>query len=103
MPTRLIARSQARAAPESDLHGTVFTPLVHASSIPPFLDAPYPTKSLLNRTIFSFHYRTYRRSIKAVMRFYSSIAEPKESAFKLTHVLQACRRFFGLPVYLFVQ
>ena len=68
MPTRLLARSHARAAPERDVHVTVLTPLVHASSISPFLDAPYPTKLLWSRTIFPFPYRTYRRSIKRVMR-----------------------------------
>ena|SRR2546430_1378063 len=104
MPTRLFVCSAARAVPKHNgLHVTVLTPLVHASGRPPFLDARSPTKSLWNRINFSFPYRTYRSSIKRVMRFHPSIAEPKGSAFNLTHVLQACLRFFGLPVSLFVQ
>ena len=44
---------------------------------------------------FPFPRLVNRSSIKRVISFRPIIAEPKRSAFTLTHVLQACRRFFG--------
>ena len=98
MPTRLFACSSVRAAPARGLHMTLLVPLVLALEGPPFLAARFPTKSLWNRINFSFPCRTYRSSIKGVMRFHPGIAEPKRSALNLTHVSQACLSLFGSHV-----
>ena len=103
MPTRLFACSAACADPDYGLHVTVLDPPRVRVRASPLSLTRSPTKSLWKRINFSFPCRTYRSSVKAVMRLHPSIAEPKRSAFTLTPVLQACRRFFGVPVYLFVQ